>query len=92
MRSIMGRTREQVPPAFVHDHFDGSAYCVECGGDCKLTGCELAFTSAVRFTLEAECYSEFIVFGMLESLFLKSLGKARLTSLRQRAAETHVPR
>jgi hypothetical protein len=36
----------------IHDHFDGSANCVECGGTCKLTGEALQLTRLVRYTIE----------------------------------------
>jgi len=36
----------------IHDHFDGSAHCVECAGRCRLTGTELALTQMVRYRLE----------------------------------------
>lgn len=36
----------------VHDHFDGSAHCVQCHGKCTLTGAELAYTQLLRFSLE----------------------------------------
>ncbi len=29
----------------VHDHFAGSAHCVECGGHCTLTGADMAYTA-----------------------------------------------
>ncbi len=37
----------------VHDHFDGSAHCVECFGKCKLAGAELALTTLVRIIFES---------------------------------------
>ena len=40
-------------PAVCHDHFDGSAHCVECGGPCKLTGTEMAYTALVRMLFES---------------------------------------
>lgn len=41
----------------IHDHFDGSAYCVECGGRCTLTGAELLLTQIVRYWIESSVYS-----------------------------------
>ena len=38
----------------IHDHFDGSAHCVECDGPCKLTGDSLHLTQVVRAYFE-EC-------------------------------------
>lgn len=37
----------------IHDHFDGSAHCVECGGPCTLTGDSLYLTRVVRDLLES---------------------------------------
>lgn len=37
----------------IHDHFEGSAHCVECGGPCKLTGDARALTEMIRWRLEA---------------------------------------
>ncbi len=34
--------------AVCHDHFDGSAHCVECKGPCRLIGTEMAYTALVR--------------------------------------------
>ena len=36
----------------VHDHFDGSAHCIECAGSCLLVGDDRAITDLVRWTLE----------------------------------------
>jgi hypothetical protein len=36
----------------IHDHYDGSAHCVECGGPCRLVGSELALTRVVRAIFE----------------------------------------
>lgn len=38
--------------AIVHDHFDGSAHCVECGGDCMLKGSDMLATQLVRQVCE----------------------------------------
>jgi hypothetical protein len=35
----------------IHDHFDGSSNCVECGGPCTLTGDSLHLTRLVRHLL-----------------------------------------
>ncbi len=84
----MPRKKANPPTAFVHDHFDGSAHCIECGGACKLTGCELAFTSAVRFCLEREARHPETLCGMPETLFKDALGTDRMQALRKRAKET----
>lgn len=36
----------------IHDHFDGSANCVECRGPCKQTGDERTITDLVRWIFE----------------------------------------
>jgi hypothetical protein len=36
----------------IHDHFEGSAHCVECQGRCTLAGEELAVTSIFRYLFE----------------------------------------
>lgn len=46
-----GRYDEQ---ATVHDHFDGSANCIECKGWCKLHGTEMAYTALVRWLFKGE--------------------------------------
>jgi hypothetical protein len=37
----------------LHDHFDGSAHCIQCGGECRLSGAELALTEMIRWQFEA---------------------------------------
>ena len=32
----------------IHDHFDGSANCVQCGGECRLDDASMAFTAIFR--------------------------------------------
>ena len=36
----------------IHDHFDGSAHCIECAGPCRLEGEALLATKLIRFILE----------------------------------------
>ena len=38
-----------IPEPIVHDHFDGSANCIECRGRCRLTGADRALTEMVRW-------------------------------------------
>lgn len=40
------------PDVEVHDHFDGSSNCVQCGGECRLKGPNLVVTELVRWMLE----------------------------------------
>lgn len=44
-------------PAVCHDHFDGASHCVECGGRCRLTGTEMAYTALVRAIFFSEALS-----------------------------------
>lgn len=54
----MGRQKKStvIPGVEIHDHFDGSFYCIECGGQCRLTGGNLAATMLVRSMFEAMAY------------------------------------
>lgn len=36
-----------------HDHFEGSAHCIDCGGTCRLEGLALAYTALVRSLFES---------------------------------------
>lgn len=36
----------------IHDHFDGSAHCVECQGPCNLGPDDYAVTQLVRYVFE----------------------------------------
>jgi len=46
------RMQSPLVGAVVHDHFDGSAHCVECNGDCRLTGGNRLATQLVRYWFE----------------------------------------
>ena len=39
-------------PVTIHDHFDGSAHCMECRGPCQLTGESMFATYLVRAIVE----------------------------------------
>jgi hypothetical protein len=52
----------------VHDHFNGSAHCVECGGDCRLTGAERALTEMVRWRLEKNPWLNLLERSTVESV------------------------
>jgi hypothetical protein len=47
--------------AVCHDHFAGSFHCVECGGECKLQGTEMAYTALVRAMFEFEHFTGMII-------------------------------
>lgn len=36
----------------IHDHFDGSAHCVQCGGECRLKGEKRLLTEMIRWSFE----------------------------------------
>jgi hypothetical protein len=38
--------------ARIHDHFNGSAHCIECEGQCQLTGADRLVTNLIRFIFE----------------------------------------
>jgi hypothetical protein len=41
----------------IHDHFDGSAHCVECQGPCLLTGEDRTVTELARHIMEFFAYA-----------------------------------
>lgn len=74
----------------IHDHFDGSAHCVECGGSCKLTGATLTLTQLVR----ALCEAEVVWVGFRIPQFVVNVlehGSFRLSPFRERAKATNKP-
>lgn len=75
----------------VHDHFDGSAHCVECGGWCKLTGEQLGLTQFVRFTLESLAYNGWKTLPNFHADALRNMGLDG-EALMRRAVETNGPR
>jgi len=42
----------------IHDHFEGSSHCVQCGGYCCLEGDDLAVTNLLRSLFETAEYRE----------------------------------
>ncbi len=46
------RGEEPKEPVQIHDHFDGSGNCVECGGKCQLRGADRIATELVRWHFE----------------------------------------
>lgn len=58
----------------IHDHFDGSAHCVECGGFCKLTGHDHAVTAFIRFAVESLAYQGYQTMPMMWVDPLRELG------------------
>lgn len=37
----------------IHDHFDGTEFCVQCNGRCKLDGLAMFASSMVRYAIYA---------------------------------------
>lgn len=73
----------------VHDHFDGSANCVECHGPCRLSGEACELTRLLRWILEYFTYSHkgWLPPSMEETL-AKLLGPERLKTLRARCVKS----
>jgi hypothetical protein len=74
----------------VHDHFDGSAHCVDCDGPCELSGDELHVTRLVRYVLE---FAEAPHHGWILDIALQAIcdlaGRDRFLYLQRRAAQTN---
>ena len=75
----------------IHDHFDGSAHCVECKGPCKLTGDERAVTEFIRFTLERFSLNGWTRLPHFEERAITQLG-LNPEHLMRRANATSPPR
>ena len=75
----------------IHDHFDGSAHCVECKGHCQQTGFERGATEIVRWMLERFAYRGFRHVPVSEAESIRKMG-ADPEKLMQRAVETSKPR
>jgi hypothetical protein len=72
----------------IHDHFDGSAHCLECRGHCTLTGRDLDLTRVIRNLFE---YFEFGHNGWMPPTLqgaIEGLLGARLVTFRQRCKES----
>lgn len=57
----------------IHDHFEGSEHCVECEGNCRLTGDDLAVTTLVRYVFESAAWTHRHL-GGLEAHGMECLG------------------
>lgn len=60
-------------PTVVHDHFGGSANCVECGGPCQLSGAQRLLTEMIRWLFE-RAVRERRTYNMLERETLLKAG------------------
>ena len=77
-------------PIEVHDHFDGSAHCVQCGGPCKLTGALLFFTQLTRWLFECEVFQNRPLALGLMGQTLADAG-VNIPAFKKRALETRFP-
>jgi hypothetical protein len=66
----------------IHDHFNGSAHCVQCAGQCRLTGESLQVTRLVRFVMEQQ-YETGICWSLVDSALEGLLGE-RFQSFKKR--------
>lgn len=55
----------------IHDHFDGCANCVECGGPCRLTGEQRLLTELIRWIFEKWARDQFFLDEMTKSTLVK---------------------
>ncbi len=83
----MKRQKPPIQPVAVHDHFDGSAHCVQCGGICMLTGAEKALTEMIRWRMEAISMAHGLGLNMMELGTLKRIG-VDVEAFMARARET----
>ena len=70
--------------AAIHDHFQGSGHCVECGGACRLLGSDRALTEIVRWI-----YEQWFLWGGSNSWVEKTIREAGYDpdKFKKRAAE-----
>ena len=58
----------------IHDHFDGSAHCVECEGQCRLTGDARTATELARWPCERLVMNQWTTIPELEATTLRVAG------------------
>lgn len=74
----------------IHDHFDGCAHCIECGGPCKLETQAFGISAFIRFTLESSARNSWnIPSSLMYQSLEKIVGKERARELWKRAVETN---
>lgn len=71
----------------IHDHFDGSAHCVECKGPCQLTGAERIATELARWLCERYAINGWKELCVLERDTLEEAG-VNPANFMKRAIET----
>ncbi len=84
--------RKPNPPLLVHDHFDGSAHCVECQGECRLAGHELFSTQIIRELCSISLYNNRPLSTSLEMTIIDAIGHDRYCELRGRCVSQNGPR
>jgi hypothetical protein len=84
--------RNPKPLLIVHDHFDGSAHCVECGGECQLAGHELFTTQLIRSLCESSLYQNRPLSMSLEMTIIDTIGHDRYCELRGRCVRANPKR
>jgi len=72
----------------VHDHFEGSAHCIECDGPCLLKGEDRALTDFLRWTLEHHARSWTHLRSFEEDALRRLVGLDKACKLWQRARES----
>jgi len=78
------------PLVQIHDHYDGSAHCRECGGgSCQLTGLDRQITTLVRYLFEEACHPQGTLPGPMLRQALGDLG-VNLGYHTERALETRI--
>ena len=50
----------------IHDHFEGTFHCIECRGQCRLTGESLRMTTFVRNVCEFLAYTDYWIPPQIE--------------------------
>lgn len=74
-------------PVPIHDHFNGSAHCVECEGDCRLDGGERLATNLIRWIFEQWASGNYMPSYIL-TCEIKDAG-VDMEHFRRRAKETN---
>ena len=71
----------------IHDNFDGSNWCVDCDGPCKLIGADKVLTNLVRRIFECHAHSGSRLCPCTE-MALKDAG-VDIARFKKRAEETN---
>lgn len=72
----------------IHDHFDGSAHCVECEGPCRLQGDDRLVTNLVRWVIEfSAVVHKGWMWDFMTDALRQMLGHERLKEFHKRARQ-----